>query len=150
MAYATHRRKKTLTPEQLAESKARREVIRKLATTIQGLSEEERLQMAATRPVLTTEGRVLSPFNCCLVASQNLSATIVGGFHQWGQVGRQVKKGKGQGIAIYAPKHPGKAEASPVDEMQFLLVWVFDITSTEPKDQEQAAAMVEAGIPVIL
>lgn len=123
-------KRKTLTPEQLAASQARRETIRKLAKHIQAMSIEERFAIMLKAGLRTCEGHELSPFNACLVLSQQSDATIVGGFRQWKQKGRQVRKGA-RGCAIFVPKWKESEDGGIPDEKHFLMITVFDITMTD-------------------
>jgi len=130
-----------MTPEQQAAYEERREQIRAVTKKISDLSPEEREDMAREiGTILTCERRALSPFNCCMLAFQRPDATIVGGFRQWQQVGRKVKKGE-RGCYIWIPlgdrSTPG--EAVP-DERRFKLVAVFDVSQTEPLDAEDSDA----------
>lgn len=128
MAYASTRRKEA-TPEQKAAAKARRETIIAIGRQIQGMSEEQRLAFAADYPVVTCEGHRLSPFNCCLVASQQPDITVVGGIQQWRKVGRKVRKG-GKSVGMFVHKDHG--DEPPVNSAyEWMVVSVFDITQTE-------------------
>lgn len=134
MAYVQSKRKEA-TPEQKEAAKARRDVISNLGRKINQMSEEQRLAFAADHPIVTCEGHQLSPFNCCLVISQQADATVVGGFQQWRKVGRRVKKG-GRSVGMFVHKgergEEGSSSGVPHSSMyEWLMVSVFDITQTE-------------------
>ena len=125
-------RRKPLTPEQQAAGQARRQAIYRLAQQISSMSPEARFDLALRSGIVTCEGHMLSPFNVCLVISQQADATIVGGFRQWKTSGRQVRKGA-HGCAIFVPKQKTAEEEGGVpDDKRFLMVTVFDISMTEP------------------
>ena len=88
------------------------------------MSDEARNALASRAPVSTCEGRLLSAFHCCLVASQQPDATVVGGFRQWRAVGRQVRKGAHR-CAIFVPTHHHQeGGGSELDETRFVMVTV--------------------------
>src|SRR5262245_46008722 len=96
---------------------------------------------------LAREGRAPSPFNTCLVLNQLLTASKVGGFRQWKDKGRSVKKGE-HGLMIWVPTGKGEktddGETVPVPETEagadgekpkragFIMGTVFDVSQTEP------------------
>ena len=130
--------RKPLTDEQRAKSEERRAKFTELAKQIGAMSEEQRAAMAAKMAgVVTIEGRVLSIHNACLIACQNPSATMVGGFNQWKAHGRSVRKGE-HGLMIWAPKHRAEDPNRQPGEMSdkdlrpgFIMVTVFDVAQTE-------------------
>src|SRR4029453_14698039 len=93
--------------------------------------------------VVTCEGRALSPFNTCLVLNQLPTASMVGGFRQWKDKGRCVKKGE-HGLAIWIPTGKGEKgeenapppEGEGIDDAPkragFIMGTVFDVIQTEP------------------
>jgi antirestriction protein ArdC len=117
--------------------------MRQLAASIAKLSDEQRAKLIAEHPIVTIAGRVLSPVNQCMIASQNPTATIVGGFRQWLDAGRAVRKGE-HGAAIWVPVGAGKqkegeerAEAIADDSqgVRFVLGTVFDIQQTDEAEK---------------
>lgn len=136
--------KRNLTPEQQSAADARRKSFRELAGRISRMSADERAALAARLPAIATiEGRTLSVFNACLIASQNPQATIVGGFRQWIKAGRAVRKGE-HGLAIWIPtqranngdEHSGEDDSA---ETHFFLGTVFDVSQTQEVETELAA-----------
>ena len=126
------------------------------------MSAEQRTALAACLPgIATVEGRALSVFNACLIASQNPQSTIVGGFRQWIKAGRAVRKGE-HGMCIWVPLRQGAdsdAEESGVNgdetSMRFILGTVFDVTQTQEigtqADEAQPSEPVQvkpAGRPI--
>lgn len=81
MTTRTHRRREA-TPEQKDATQKRRQIIRNSSKTIADMTDTDRLALARRLNILTCEGHPLSPFNCCLVASQQENATMVGGIRQ--------------------------------------------------------------------
>ena len=125
--------KRTLTPEQ----QQRREARYQLARDIAAMTEEQRASLAARSSIATIEGRTLSPFNACMVASQCPNATIVGGFRQWLAAGRCVRKGE-HGFAIWCPTSKKTEDDSEETAVRFVLGTVFDVSQTdEITDQQQ-------------
>jgi antirestriction protein ArdC len=130
----------TATPEQAARTEARRTQFKALAQTIAALSPDERIALAERMPTTTIEGHRLSVHNACLVASQNPSATMVGGFHQWIKAGRKVKKGE-HGLMIWAPTmrrdRAAEEQAETAQDVRnarragFVMVTVFDVSQTD-------------------
>ena len=128
--------KHNATPQQLE----RRKAFRELAGRIGRMSPDERAALAARMPAIATiEGRALSPFNQCLLASQCPSATVVGGFRQWIKAGRAVRKGE-HGFAIWVPTGQRKADdAEDSDKLGFILGTVFDVSQTQEIEMQEAA-----------
>ncbi len=97
------------------------------------MQEVERLQIVErVGAVPTCEGRALSPFNSCLILYQNPTASMVGGFRQWINAGRAVRKGE-RGLMIWIPtaaKREGELDDS--EDVRFLMGTVFDISQTDP------------------
>jgi antirestriction protein ArdC len=132
--------RKPPTEEQRAQAKARREKFRGIVQTIAKMTPEQRLALSQRCPIATVEGRALSVHNQCLIASQRATATIVGGFRQWKQQGRSVKRGE-HGLMIWVPCMPGQsasADTPQPEEMEgnapskprFLMGTVFDVAQT--------------------
>ena len=133
--------KRTLTDDQVAASKARRTAMQKIARTISDMTPEQRGQLAARSSIVTIEGRTLSVFNQCLVATQCPSATVVGGFRQWIKAGRGVRKGE-HGYALWVPlkrEAPADGQDGDADETRFILGTVFDVSQTQEIEIQQAA-----------
>lgn len=102
--------------------------------------------------------------NQILIAMQCPTATLVGGFHSWRDVGRFVKKGE-KGIAILAPvlvkagKKDSDVPISPQQEQAsstvpekrrlagFRLAHVFDIAQTEGKEMPMVSLDTVQGDP---
>ena len=133
------------TEEQRQAAKLRRERFRAIVRDLAKLSEEERLALASRLTgIATCEGHGLSLHNTLLLARQDPTATIVGGFRQWKRQGRSVRKGE-HGAMIWCPiLAGGNGERAPADTPQpseidgkptgvrFIVGTVFDIGQTEP------------------
>ncbi len=136
--------RKQPTADQKAAAQVRRDRFKELAKVISGMSEEERTALSMRFPITNVDGRTLSPFNCCLIDSQRMGCTVVGGFRQWLAQGRCVKKGE-HGVMIWVPiggKKKDAAEAaegdSDGDRPGFIPGTVFDISQTQAVDQPAA------------
>lgn len=144
---AEHVRKQTRKPvsdEAKKKAAERKEKMRLLAAQVSKLSEAQRFEMAAKYPVLTIEGRALSIYNACMVATQLPSSTVVGGFRQWLAAGRAVRKGE-KGLGIWIPCGSSKAseempnaeanDGETADRCYFTMGTVFDISQTQEIEQ---------------
>ena len=133
------------TPEQKQKAAERRERFRALAAQVAEMSEDERTALVMkVGAIVTCEGRALSAFNSCLVLSQLPTASMVGGFWQWKDKGRAVKKGA-QGLMIWIPTHKGEKgeDTTPTPDAGegeekgkrsgFVMGTVFDVSQTEPE-----------------
>jgi antirestriction protein ArdC len=136
------RKKYNPTPEQKAKSEARRAQLRQIAKSISEMPEEQRTAMIMRLgAVPTCEGRPLSGFNTCFLFMQFDKVSMVGGFQQWRQAGRQVRKGE-SALAIWIPTGAKEADSSAApdsseaDKPNFFLGNVFDISQTDPISAE--------------
>jgi antirestriction protein ArdC len=129
------------TEEQKKRAEERRAKFRDLCKQVAALSDEERAALAQRINITNTDGHPLTAHNAILLTYQMENVTVVGGYHQWRTMGRQVKKGE-NGLAIWAPKMPKKQEgeskpAEPTpgqtedEKPNFLMVTVFDISQTQ-------------------
>jgi N-terminal domain of anti-restriction factor ArdC len=145
--------RKPATAEQKAKAAEKRANMRALAARISKMNEIERAELTARLPgVVTIEGRLLSMHNQFMIALQNPSATVVGGFQQWKKAGRSVMKGQ-HGACIWFPlgdhKQDGTKDtngAGDDDEkssQRFGLATVFDVTQTEDKAVADARRAAE-------
>lgn len=122
-----------------AKSAERREKMRELSKRIAALSPEQRQAIANKNGVFTIAGRPLSTFNTVFILNQNERASVVGGFRQWKDAGRSVKKGE-SGLALWVPCSK-KETAAPADAPEgteaegarpsYIIGYVFDITQTQ-------------------
>lgn len=132
------RRTPTLEQKQAAEE--RRAKMRELAKAVSAMTEAERNAIVARAGgVVTVEGRRLSLFNTVFALQQDGAASVLGGFQQWRNAGRQVRKGE-KAIAIWVPIEktsapsaaPGGEEDDEDRVKRFRLVSMFDIAQTDP------------------
>ena len=125
-----------ITPEQKQAAKERRKRFMALAKQVAGMTDEQRAALAArVVGIATVEGHALSIHNVHLIALQRPSATIVGGFRQWIQAGRAVRKGE-HGIQIWVPTSKARdAESGRIpdaaDDVHFIVGTVFDVSQTD-------------------
>ena len=129
------------TAEQKARAAERRAAFRALCAQVAQMDEAQRGAIAAKYGIVTVEGRALSVHNQVLVAQQHENPSIVGGFHQWLQAGRCVRKGE-HGLCIWVPtarstgRENGAGQQVDGDgdsKPGFIMGTVFDISQTEPK-----------------
>ena len=133
------------------ERQAWRDRMSAIAKQVAGLSDAERAEMASRMLITTCEGHTLSARNNCLLIWQYTAAngigapplTMVGGYRQWGKVGRTVRKGEHACGYILVPigshkdDETGTGDAPRPDGKQsrslfpFRHVPVFDVTQTE-------------------
>jgi hypothetical protein len=144
--------KRKLTEEQQRQAAERKARFRGLAKQIADLSDADRAKLATSMVgVVTIEGNGLSLKNCCLLAMQMPSATVVGGFRQWLRAGRAVRKGE-HGATIFVPIYTGSgsarrdADADPGEsadqdgepaaggDTRFITATVFDVSQTEDRE----------------
>lgn len=140
--------KKQLSAEQQAAREAKRARVRNFANQISKLTPEQRMALAKRCPVMTIEGRELSPFNQCLAAMQNPSVTVVGGFRQWIKSGRAVRKGE-HGLIIWVPLGRKSTDQNgethtEMDEKRFILGSVFDVSQTQEIETGEPETVNEA------
>lgn len=155
---ATKTRKQP-TEEQKAAAAAKREKFRQLCKMIGDMSEDARMLIVdKIGGVINTDGRKLSVFNSCLLASQLPTVSQVGGFQQWRRIGRKVKKGE-RGLSLWIPcGGGGKAEGGPADVAnngepigdatdksgsRFMMGYVWDISQTEEIPADDTGAETE-------
>ncbi len=131
---------RTLSPALKSKSDERKARFRTLAKQIADMTDAQRAELAAKVVGLANiEGRSLSLYNSCFIASQCPTATIVGGFRQWLNAGRCVRKGE-TGLMIWVPifkksdngqdAGTSDAKAKP-DDTRFLIGTVFDVSQTD-------------------
>jgi hypothetical protein len=109
--------------------------------------------VARVGAIVTCEGHALSVHNSCLVLAQLPTASVVGGFRQWKEHGRSVRKGE-RGLMIWVPTSCKADAEQPAPEAQppaegqteggarrsgFVMGTVFDISQTEPTDERECA-----------
>ncbi|MBK7106630.1 MAG: DUF1738 domain-containing protein [Ignavibacteriae bacterium] len=118
------------------EKLTRKEKTKILVQKLNSLSDDEKLELSC-RIISSIEGRVYSGRNQMLIALQfrfqNIIPTICGGFHQWKEHGRQVKKGEHGAVILYPvgvdkKKNEGEEAEEPSN---FFSAVVFDISQTE-------------------
>lgn len=119
---------RTATPAQREAAKARRAHLADLAAKIAAMPDAERAALVPLG-IATITGRILSPHNSALIITQRSTASIVGGFQQWREAGRNVRKGE-KAIACWYPTRTTDATESEA-RTGFRLGNVFDISQTD-------------------
>lgn len=145
-----------LTDEQRAKSDERKARFRAMVKQVADMTDAQRDTLAAKMiGVINCEGRTLSPRNCCLVAMQCPTATIVGGFQQWIKQGRAVRKGE-TSISIWIPTARARKNEDGEkigEDTGFICGAIFDISQTEAIETPAPEAPVNPphwpNIPII-
>lgn len=121
------------------------EKMKAIAAQVAKMTEAERAAIAERMPVVTIAGHVISARNTVLLAMQQENpVTIIGGFRQWMEAGRVVRKGEKAAYILRpvvrkgeaAPDGASDAGADSVDRF-FIQVPMFDVSQT---DTMEAAA----------
>ncbi len=131
--------KKKPTQEQIEAAKTRRAALTSAAKRIAAMPEADRVAAFGNRPLVTIEGHALSVKNSCLALMQCPTATVLGGFVQWGKAGRKVVKGS-KAIGIFLPCNAKVSEETgEPGGIFFRVVNVFDIGQTEEIEEPAIA-----------
>ena len=143
--------RKAPTEAQKQAAKARREKFRGIVKAIAGMPESDRTELSRKILAANVDGHVFSLCNQMLLAMQCPSATIVGGFRQWREQGRTVRRGE-HGHMIWVPLTYGEKngddtpQPSEIDGeekktgVRFLIGTVFDVSQTEALGESEVAA----------
>ncbi|MBK8946414.1 MAG: DUF1738 domain-containing protein [Ignavibacteriae bacterium] len=123
------------------EKLTRKERTKILVQKLNSLSDDQKLELSAY-VISSIEGRVYSGRNQMLIALQFeniLIPTICGGFHQWKEHGRIVKKGEHGAVILYPvgvdkKKNEGEETEEPSN---FFSAVVFDISQTEEINENE-------------
>lgn len=156
--------KRQLTPAEQAKREERHAKFRAMWKQVANMPEFERIQIANKLGLITCDGHPLSLCNTMLIAMQLPNASVLGGFRQWINHGRAVRKGE-HGAMIWVPTG-GRKNDTPLDgatsasavvdssptaetERHFIIGTVFDISQTEEiqaqnETQEQPTAELQA------
>jgi hypothetical protein len=132
--------KKKTTEKQKEQARKRREKFAQLYSQVKAMPKEEIQAVADELSIITVEDHPLSAVNTILLSYQRENVTVVGGFRQWLNKGRAVKKGE-HGLAIWVPstKKVPNAPDPEKEETFFFMGTVFDISQTEiAKEQPNA------------
>lgn len=125
--------RKAPTQEQRQAAEAKRQAAKDLARKFSAMSTEERQEALRDVCILTVGGRRLSDHNTYMVLSAMRAATVVGGFKQWLEAGRAVRKGQ-HGLAIWVPTartYTDEAGNEYREDGNFVVGTVFDISQTD-------------------
>jgi hypothetical protein len=119
------------------QKKSRKERMKDLLSQVAAMTDQQREELSKGVPIINPDGRYLSPRNQMLLLLQIDSPTIVGGYKQWKQHGRQVRKGE-SGSLIFFPVGPKDKESGEIEDAErFYTGIVFDISQTEEINPEQ-------------
>lgn len=100
--------------------------------TLRGMAERAEAEHPGEVAALAAILGNYSMRNAALVWSQCPDASAVAGFHDWRKAGRVVRKGE-KGIAILAPMARKREDGSEGSELAgFRVVYVFDVSQTDP------------------
>lgn len=123
--------KKQITESQKQAAKERREKLAAMAKQIAAMPPEDRAKLAG-QGVATIEGHALSLKNAMLLIMQRAQVSVVGGFQQWRQAGRIVRKGE-KALALWIPVTRKETDESGEETVNpgFRIANVFDISQTE-------------------
>lgn len=112
---------------------SRKERTRELVKRLNDLSKDQLLKFSEFN-IRSITGSPYSLRNQQLIAMQSyyteIIPTICGGFHQWKEHGRKVKKGQ-HGFLIIFPVGVDKDSQEDEEPTQFFSAVVFDISQTE-------------------
>jgi len=115
------------------EKLTRREKTKNLVNQLNELSNDELLKISEFN-ISSISGTSYSLRNQQLIAMQsfytNVIPTVCGGFHQWKENGRKVKKGE-HGFIILYPVGVKKDSQNEDEPTNFFSAVVFDISQTE-------------------
>lgn len=147
---------RTLTAEEQAQAEQKKARLKEFIDQVAEMTEEQLTQLKERINIITCDGHSLSLKNNALLDLQaegtGLTVSVVGGFNQWMDKGRAVKKGE-RAFTIMAPSS-GKAkdkagnvrlaeDGSELTKTYFKLVSVFDISQTEIVTEESEVKKVE-------
>lgn len=121
------------TQEQRQAAETKRNAAKDLARKFSAMSTEERQEALRDVCIMTIGGRALSGHNTYMVLMGMRTATVVGGFKQWLDAGRAVRKGV-HGLAIWVPTgRTYRDDAGNVynEDGSFVIGTVFDISQTD-------------------
>ena len=110
----------------------RKQRIKELRTRLANLTPQEREKLSLRGLIATVEGRTLSLHNTLLVYLQSNGTlpTIIGGYRQWKQAGKQVRRGE-HGYMIWFPVGEKTEDGDIIAAETFYTGTVFDISQVE-------------------
>jgi hypothetical protein len=108
----------------------KRKKIGEIRAKLQALTEDQKNALVSSIGIVTIEGHILSPFNQLMLYYQFEKTTIIGGYKQWINAGRQVRKGE-KSMNIYTPSIKGEKEENADQPINFFVASVFDISQTD-------------------
>lgn len=141
-------KKRQLTTDEIEAATKRKKGLLQLSKDISEMTEEQKrafckyLDTSLGGVPVCNGQRVLSAFNSCFLMAQMPTVTVVGGFQQWKEQGRQVKKGE-KAMAIWIRVN-GKQETDSIPDGEtpegkpgfVLRNCMFDISQTEALSEQ--------------
>lgn len=114
-----------MTPEKQAKIKALRD-------RLKNLSDTEKQALINRGMITNIDGHVLSVHNTILLYLQSNGTipSVIGGFNQWRNVGKSVKKGE-HGFIIFFPVGEKSEDGDIINATNFYTATVFDITQVQ-------------------
>lgn len=114
--------------------------VTKARKALSKLTERQREQLLERGIIATIEGQSLSAHNTISLYAQGCNDAVVGGYQQWRNAGRQVRKGE-SGFVIWFPT-TRKSDSEIVDEKpRFFTATVFAQYQTDPIDTPKQASV---------
>ena len=137
-----------LSAEEQIQADQKKAKLKEFIEAVSQMSEDELIQLKEHISIITCEGHDLSLKNNALLDFQAKGAgmiiSVVGGFQQWLNNGRAVRKGE-RAFTILAPSQ-GKAkdkDGNELDKTYFKCVSVFDLSQTDVISEESEVKEVE-------
>jgi hypothetical protein len=148
-----------LSAEEQAQADIKRAKLKEFIDQVAEMTEDQLIRLKEKINIITCDGHSLSLKNNALLDLQaegtGLTVSVVGGFNQWLDKGRAVRKGE-RAFTIMAPS-AGKAkdkggnvriaeDGSEVMKTYFKLVSVFDVSQTDLIPEESEVKKVELAL----
>lgn len=123
------------------------EKMKAIAAQVAKMTEQERAAIAERMPVFTVAGHAISARNTVLLAMQQESpVTIIGGFRQWLEAGRVVRKGEKAAYILRPVVRKGDADqgddagAEGENSSRFFVqIPMFDVSQTDVLEAKETA-----------
>jgi len=115
----------------MTQATERQTKLKAIRQRLANLTAEECTAIAAHGLIATVDGRTLSLHNTYMAHLQSRSIpTVVGGYQQWKQAGKQVRRGE-HGFTILFPNGTKDENGDVIEAKRFFAATVFDISQTE-------------------
>jgi len=127
------------------QKQSKQQRIRQFLQAYRNLSDKQKGEILDKIQALSIEGRPYSPTNQCLLAMQEGQKGTYGGFNQWRQAGKKIKKGA-KGFLIFFPSKSGHSSNEPSEEgeedttaMRFFCTYIFHESQVEDNNPPKNA-----------